>query len=87
MIHVEQGITITAIYSEIEGLTDWEIKLTGKTGRTSTSENVQMVEVEKASRRYYLEWVVPALTKVEYDFEVSANGVLIDKGILRNELV
>jgi hypothetical protein len=85
MIHVEEGTTITAIFSEKENLTNWSIKLISKTGRTSTSENIPMLEVEKSSRRYYLEWLVPTLNKVEFNFEISADGVIIDKGILRRK--
>lgn len=87
MIHVKQGNITTAVFSEKEGLTNWNIKLTGKSGRTSSSQDIPMVETNKSDRRYYLDWIVPALTKVEYDYEISADGVLIDKGILRYGMV
>ena len=87
MIHVTQGTITNAVYSEIEGLVNWNIKLTGKDGRTSSSQNIPMVETNKSDRRYYLDWIVPALTKVEYDYEITADGVLIDKGILRYGMV
>lgn len=87
MIHVTEGTITTAVYSDIDLLTNWNMKLTGKSGRTSSSQDIPMVETNKSDRRYYLEWIVPALTKVEYDYEITADGVLIDKGILRYGMV
>tara|TARA_R110000822_G_scaffold47155_3_gene125252 strand:+ start:688 stop:951 length:264 start_codon:yes stop_codon:yes gene_type:complete len=87
MIHVEAGNTITEVYCEIPNLINWSITLIAKDGRETISTTTSMSVNQKASRRYYLDWAVPTLKVIEYDYEIYADTLLIEKGILRNGVV
>ncbi len=87
MIHVIEGNTITEVYCEIPNLINWSIIITAKDGRETISTTTSMSVNQKASRRYYLNWIVPTLKVIEYDYEIYADTLLIEKGILRNGVV
>tara|TARA_R110000744_G_scaffold203711_1_gene322593 strand:+ start:1336 stop:1719 length:384 start_codon:yes stop_codon:yes gene_type:complete len=87
MIHVEAGNTTSEVYCEIPSLTNWSITLIAKDGRETISTTTSMSVNQKASRRYYLDWTVPTLKVIEYDYEIYSDTLLIEKGILRNGVV
>ena len=68
MIHVEAGNTTSEVYCEIPSLTNWSITLIAKDGRETISTTSSMVVNKEASRRYYLDWTVPTLKVIEYDY-------------------
>ena len=86
MIHVEAGNTTSEVYCEIPNLINWSIIITAKDVLTARSESIAEV-IKKASRRYYLDWTVPTLKVIEYDYEIYSDTLLIEKGILRNGVV
>tara|TARA_R110002153_G_scaffold189041_4_gene341888 strand:+ start:3379 stop:3636 length:258 start_codon:yes stop_codon:yes gene_type:complete len=83
MIYASEGTVETLVYSEQNLLTNWTITITGKKGRDITTETIAMVVLIDASRRYYLKWICPSLSQIEYDYEIKSDVQIIDKGILR----
>jgi hypothetical protein len=72
------------MYSDQESLINWMIKITGKNGRdTKTVLNVFPTPFRTSNKRYLLEWECPILSSIEYDYEITADTEIIDKGILR----
>lgn len=87
MIHAIEGNTTSEVYCEILNLINWSITLTAKDGRETISTNTSMAVNKEAPRRYYLDWKVPELKVIEYNYEIYADTLLIEKGILRNGVV
>lgn len=88
MIHLKPSETALYVYAGTIGLTGFEISLKRKKGR-SIETIVLPLTVEYFGNMFYklVFNTAPTLEEVEYDYEITANGALIDKGILRYGLV
>jgi len=85
MIHLTPTDDYIYIYSGTPGLTNLSLKLTRKKAR-EIIEIVVPLTVEYYGNSFYklLMSPAPVLDGVEYNYTVTANAVIIDKGILRN---
>ena len=84
MIHINPAENYIYIYSGLDGLDNFSLKLSRQKAR-DTIEIIVPLSVEFFGNSFYKLLIDPAptLDSVEYVYEVTADGVIIDKGILR----
>lgn len=84
MLHIDQASNLVYVYSTRNDLNNLEINLSRKKGRDRIEYNSPLSILFYGNSFYKLELTTPpALDSVEYDYEITANGEIIDKGILR----
>lgn len=84
MIHINPAENHIYIYSGIDGLTNFSLKLSRQKARDTIEIIVPLTVVFFGNSFYKLLMSpAPTLDSVEYVYEVTADGVIIDKGILR----
>lgn len=88
MIHLEPSEDTIYVYSGIPGLANWEITLKRKKGREIDTITLPLSVEYYGNSFYKLNFTAPpTLSTVEYDYEITADGATIDKGILRYGMV
>ena len=85
MIHLAGASKELYVYTGTENLTDFVLVLTRKKGRELEEITVPLIIDFYGNSFYKLEApTLPTLETIEYDYEITASGKTIDKGILRH---
>jgi len=85
MIHVTEGINSVYLYSTKRDLIDIELKIQGKDIRERTEIVLPLTVLFFGNSFYKLETTIPELNSVEFSYQITSGGDVIDQGLLRYE--
>ena len=83
MIHAQEGINSLYVYSTNEALTDFEITLQGKEIRERVEQTYPLTLISFNNSYFELELDLPVLNSVEWSYQITSGGEIIDSGLLR----